>query len=83
MPTDEPDVPITMSEKPARLAWPAKDGPDTMATVGTQPDSSAMPSKSWKRPNGPFSSRWPSPLRGWRARLPPPSTKNTTGQRCS
>ena len=34
MPTDEPNVPITMSENPARLAWPAKDGPDTMAIVG-------------------------------------------------
>ena len=44
---------ITQSENPARLAWPAKDGPETMAMVGTQPESSAIPSKSMKRPEGP------------------------------
>ncbi|MEL7209826.1 MAG: carboxyl transferase domain-containing protein, partial [Actinomycetota bacterium] len=63
--------------------WPVVLFVDTMAMVGTQPDSSAMPSKSMNRPKSPLSSRSPRSDRGCRARLPPPSTKSTTGQRCS
>ena len=43
---DDPGIEITQSEKPARLACPANEGPDTIATLGAQPESSAMPSNN-------------------------------------
>ena len=50
MPIALPRVANTTSDIPAMLALPAKLRPDTTATVGTSPDSSAIPSNvptSW------------------------------------
>ena len=57
IPIAEPRVAMTMSEKPARLAWPAKEGPETIATVGDHPESSAIPSNKVNLPICPLSSK--------------------------
>ena len=71
-------VAMITSQQPSSAALPAKQRPDTTPTVGTSPDSLAMPTKVWQSsPATPTKSVSPG-------RPPPPSANSTTGSRhCS
>ena len=71
-PSVELRVAMTTSAQPARLAWPAKDGPDSRQMMGARPDIRASCTKVVTIP---------SPKSSSLARAPPPSPQQTTGQR--
>ena len=80
MPIAESLVAITTSEMPAMLALPAKERPETTETVGTQPESAAMPSQVPQRPLRALAPPVSEPPPRSLARAPPPSANVTSGQ---